>query len=63
MINNFVKISLKDSTKGQIKETIQTRKSIVLNYPCSDRNDCTPYVLQVSKGVYKFESWGTKGEQ
>ena len=61
MIKNFVKISLKDSSKGQINETIQTRKSIVLNYPCSDSSDCTPYVLDVSKGVYKFESWGSKG--
>ena len=61
MIKNFVKISLKDSSKGQIKETIQTRKSIVLNYPCSDSSDCTPYILDVSKGVYKFESWGSKG--
>ena len=61
MIKNFVKISLKDSTKGQIEETIQTRKSIVLNYPCSNTYDCTPYVLEVSKGVYKFESWGSKG--
>ena len=63
MINNFVKISLKDSSKGQINETIQTRKSIVLNYPCSDSTICTPYVLDVSKGVYKFESWGSIGGQ
>ena len=63
MIKNFVKISLKDSSKGQIQETIQTRKSIVLNYPCSDSHECTPYFLDVSKGVYKFESWGSIGGQ
>ena len=63
MIKNFVKIYLKDSLKGQINEIIQTRKSIVLNYPCSDQNDCTPYVIEVSKGAYKFESWGSKGGQ
>ena len=63
MIKNFVKISLKNSSKGKINETIQTRKSVVLSYPCNNTNDCTPYVLDVSKGVYKFEGWGSKGAE
>ena len=63
MIKKFVKISLKDSSKGKINEIIQTQKSIVLNYPCSNSSDCTPYVLTLSKGVYKFECWGSKGGQ
>ena len=63
MMKNFIKISLKDSTKGQIQRTIQTQKSIVLNYPCKNKHVCTPYVLELSKGVYKFECWGSKGDQ
>ena len=61
MIKNFVKTSLKNSSKGKVNETIQTHKSLVLNYPCSKSDDCTPYVLELSKAVYKFECWGSKG--
>ena len=60
MIKNFVKISLKNSSE-KIVEEIQTRKSLVLNYPCSNSHSCTPYVIELSKGVYKFECWGSKG--
>ena len=60
MIQNFVKISIFDSSKG-IQRTSQTQKSIVLEYPCKNKHVCTPYVLELSKGVYKFECWGSKG--
>ena len=63
MINNFVKVSLQDPSKGEIKETFQTRNSIVLDYPCTNSHVCTPYVLDLSKGVYKFECWGSLGQQ
>ena len=62
MIKHFVKTSLQDSSKGTVKETIQTSKSLILKYPCSSSFNCTPYVLKLSAGVYKFECWGSKGE-
>ena len=62
MISNFVKISLQNPSKGVINKIIQSRKSIVLNYPCSNKHICTPYILDLSPGVYKFECWGSKGD-
>ena len=63
MITNFVKVSLKEPNKGNKsnQKEVQTRNSLLLSYPCSSRHDCTPYVLDVAKGVYKFECWGSKG--
>ena len=61
MIKHFVKVSLKDPKKGNVNQTIQTRNSLVLDFPCLDVHDCTPYVLSLSTGVYQFECWGSKG--
>ena len=61
VITEFVKVSLKNPTKGSINQTIQNPYSLVLNYPCSDTRDCTPYVLTLSKGVYRLECWGSIG--
>ena len=63
MITNFVKISLKDETiQASIQSKILTQKSIVLSYPCQNPHVCTPYVLELSKGVYKFECWGSQAQ-
>ena len=61
IITEFVKVTLKDPAKGSIKQTIQTPFSLVLDYPCPDSKYCTPYVINLSQGVYKFECWGSKG--
>ena len=63
MLKNFVTISIKDPTKGTTKENIQTRKSVLLEYPCDNPHVCTPYVVSLHKGVYRFECWGSKGGQ
>ena len=52
--------ALQDPTKGTIKETVQTRNSLLLTYPCEDSHVCTPYILEISKGIYRFECWGSK---
>ena len=61
MIKNFVKTYLKNPEKGKVNETTQTSKSLLLNYPCPKSDDCTPYVLELSKAVCKLECWGSKG--
>ena len=62
MIKNFVKVFVKEQSKGSVKISQETKKSFVLNFPCTNANDCTPYKLEIAKGVYKFECWGSKGE-
>ena len=62
MIDNFVKVSLKNPTSdASIKRTTITRKSFTLKYPCTNTSKCVPYVLELSPGSYKFECWGSKG--
>ena len=61
MINHFVKVSVKDGEIGTIRKTCENRSSFVLNYPCTDSVRCTPYVLEVARGVYRFECWGSRG--
>ena len=61
MISNFVKFAIEDLKKGT-PNSITSRKSIVLKYPCSDKHKCTPYKLSLNPGTYKFECWGSKGE-
>ena len=63
MIQNFVKLSLKekDGVQGRINISQKTKRSFVLSYPCEDSNKCTPYVLKLSSGVYRFECWGSRG--
>ena len=63
MINHFAKVSLKNSTQNTIKQTQTTRNSFVLNYPCTDTHLCTPYIVDLSPGVYQFECWGSIGGQ
>ena len=62
MINHFVKPRLLDPSNGNLPNiSQQTRNSLVLGYPCSSNYKCTPYVLDLPKGNYKFECWGSKG--
>ena len=43
------------------KSANETEKSIILNYPCTNSYDCTPYVVLFPSGTYKFELWGAQG--
>ena len=61
MIHNFVKISLENETRGKVSISDETRNSLILRYPCDNGHVCTPYVVDVSKGVYKIECWGSIG--
>ena len=65
-INESVSISLKDPSVGTIHSNHQSNNSVLLGYPCQTENltnsdKCTPYVLELSRGTYQFECWGSVG--
>ena len=62
MIKNYVKISLQDNSISKMNVTV-TSRSFVLHYPCEDTSKCTPYVLDIKPGKYRFECWGSRGGQ
>ena len=64
MISDFVKISLKETIgNGHVSILSKSSKSITLSYPCAgDNNKCSPYVIEVESGVYRFECWGGQGQ-
>ena len=47
---------------GKVKFLRKESKSISLSYPCEDAHICTPYVLEIKRGVYRFECWGSIGQ-
>ena len=59
MINHFAHVSLYKDDLGTIARSEETKKSFVLSYPCSLSYQCTPYVLKLKVGTYKFECWGS----
>ena len=59
MINSFVKVSF---DKGSFTYLASTKYSLSLKYPCSDPNVCSPYIIDVQKGIYRFECWGSRPE-
>ena len=61
MIDQFVHVSVKNDEFGEVKHALRTRNSITLSYPCSNNHVCTPYILDLSEGIYKFECWGAEG--
>ena len=63
MISRYTRVSLLNNSLGNISKEIVADNSFVLNYPCTNKIDCTPYVLKLSKGKYKFECWGAIGKQ
>ena len=52
--------SLLEPTAGKEAVT-RKRKSFLFETPCSNNNDCTPYVITLQRGVYQFEAWGSAG--
>ena len=59
-----------NSDKGQLN-VLRHRKSTILKYPCTTKDDCSPYKVTFPRGTYRIELWGasaaakggyTKGE-
>ena len=63
MIDKFISVSLKENAAGRsISILSKTYKSISLSYPCgSNSHICTPYIVNIKRGVYKFECLGSIG--
>ena len=61
MINHYVSISLSDDTLGNISYLYSSNTSFSLGYPCENKHKCTPYKLEISRGKYLFECWGSVG--
>ena len=61
MIDKYVKISVKDTSLGSVYILNSNQSSISLGYPCSDPDKCTPYEVEVQRGYYLFECWGSAG--
>ena len=45
------------SNKGELNIK-KSGKSTILNYPCTSKDDCSPYKVIFSKGTYRIELWG-----
>ena len=61
MIDKFVKVSLKENSLGSVKYYQRTGSSLSIQYPCNDPYKCTPYIIELKKGTYQFECWGSLG--
>ena len=56
-----VAYNLLDNSKGNSNVTYGGYKNITFLSPCWNKSDCTPYIINLSPGVYKFEGWGSSG--
>ena len=64
MTNYFLSLDVADSNLGSIQSIYQNSRQLSLGYPCpSSTSKCTPYILNLSPGIYRFECWGAKGTQ
>ena len=52
--------SLVDQPKGTLNIS-KEESSYLLNYPCNNQSDCTPYKSILPKGLYILETWGAQG--
>lgn len=48
-------------TNAGIANVTQKGNIFTFNYPCKSTIACTPYVVSLSKGSYKFSLWGAQG--
>ena len=46
-----------NSDKGKLNIE-RHRKSTILKYPCTSKDNCAPYKVTFSKGTYRIELWG-----
>ncbi|EAY02442.1 hypothetical protein TVAG_044600 [Trichomonas vaginalis G3] len=57
-----ISVSLYDETKGQRNVDDKSDNYQILRYPCSSSTQvCTPYVVRLSRGIYKIELFGASG--
>ena len=61
LIEQLINVQLKNSSCGTVYKSAETKNSFVLNYPCEDPHVCTPYVMEIKPGIYRFECWGAIG--
>lgn len=57
---NGASISLFDASKGSLNVTKSGNK-YTFNYPCTSSTECTPYLVHLPIGQYKFSLWGAEG--
>ena len=55
-----ISYSLLDSSKGKLNVT-KKGSTLTFNYPCVSTITCTPYVVNVPRGVYRMFLWGAQG--
>ena len=65
-ISNLIQFKLNDNSLdgSHVNITYETGNSITFGYPCNisgDNATCTPYVIDVTPGRYRFECWGSRG--
>ena len=57
-----IRINVVDRSKGRTNVKYNsTEKSILLSFPCTNSSFCTPYVVYLPTGIYRFELWGAQG--
>ena len=60
MVLENVNVVLSEPSKGNLIVT-KGERSIILQYPCDEGTDCTPYEVELPKGKYKFQVIGAAG--
>lgn len=55
-----LEITLEDTSVGVLKVST-FRNSFIFDYPCSNVENCTNYIVQLPPNRYIFEAWGTEG--
>ena len=58
---NKLEISLFSDVEGSKLNYSIVNNSLVLDYPCSEYDECTEYQLYLHPGVYKLEAYGASG--
>ena len=53
----MLEFKLFDGDAGDPKVS-RNKNSYLLSYPCSNSDNCIPYVASLPKGAYLFELWG-----
>ena len=54
-------LRIDNETIGKMNYSIINSKTILLNYPCDDPQNCTFYIADIPRGKYLFEVWGAEG--
>ena len=52
-------VSLLEPGEGRSVNVTYKNNKITFEYPCSSQFECTPYIVSLPRGKYKFELYGT----